>query len=75
MTTNMGTIDRVVRITLGLAVALLYFGGFIGGTAAVLLGMVAAAFIVTSTIGWCPLYLPFGLSTVGKKSGANTRAR
>lgn len=67
MKKNMGTIDRAIRIALGLAIAVLYFSGVIGGAAAVLLGIVAGAFILTSTIGWCPLYVPLGLSTVGKK--------
>jgi DUF2892 family protein len=27
------------------------------------LGIVAVAFIVSSFIGWCPSYVPFGFST------------
>ena len=63
MTQNMGTADRVVRTLIVVAIAVLYFTGKISGTLAILLGIVAVAFLVTSLIGWCPSYLPFGLST------------
>ena len=63
MTKNMGTADRVIRTAIGVAIGLLYFTGKISGTLAIVLGIVAIAFIVTSFVGWCPSYLPFGLST------------
>ena len=68
MKKNMGSADRAVRIVIALAIGFLYFSGRIGGTLAVVLGIVAVAFLVTSLVGWCPGYLPFGLSTC-KKSG------
>ena len=63
MTKNMGTADRVIRTLIVVAIAVLYFTRTIGGTLAILLGIVAVAFLVTSLVGWCPSYLPFGLST------------
>ena len=63
MTKNMGTADRVIRFVIAVAVAVLYFTGTISGTLAIVLGIVAIAFFVTSLIGWCPGYLPFHLST------------
>ena len=66
MTKNMGTVDRVVRILIAVAVAVLYFTGQIGGTLAAVLGALAAIFVLTSLVGSCPLYLPFGLSTRGR---------
>lgn len=63
MTKNMGTADRVIRTLIAVAIAVLYFTGTIGGTLAIVLGIVAVAFLVTSLVGWCPSYLPFGLST------------
>jgi len=68
MKKNMGSADRGVRIVIALAIGFLYFSGRIGGTLAIVLGIVAVAFLVTSLVGWCPGYLPFGLSTC-KKSG------
>ncbi|MEO8195445.1 MAG: DUF2892 domain-containing protein [Thermoanaerobaculia bacterium] len=63
MTQNMGTVDRMLRIAVAIAVAALYFTGRIGGMLAIVLGLFAAVFVVTSFIGTCPLYLPLGIST------------
>jgi hypothetical protein len=63
MTRNMGTTDRVVRTLIAVAIGILYFMGKISGTLAIVLGIVAIAFIVTSFVGWWPSYVPFGLST------------
>jgi hypothetical protein len=60
---NMGTIDRIVRTALAVVIVALYLGGQISGTVALLLGIVAGAFLLTSLVSWCPAYLPFGLST------------
>jgi Na+(H+)/acetate symporter ActP len=59
----MGTVDRVARVVVALVIALLYFTGQITGTAALILGILAVVFVLTSFVGTCPLYLPFGLST------------
>lgn len=63
MTKNMGTLDRVIRTVVALIIVGLYLAGRVSGAVAVLLGIVAAVFLVTSTIGTCPGYLPFGFST------------
>ncbi|MHB1352803.1 MAG: YgaP family membrane protein [Thiobacillus sp.] len=63
MKQNMGTTDRIIRLIVVAIIAILYLTGAISGTAAVILGVIAAAFLVTSLIGWCPSYLPFGIST------------
>jgi len=68
MTKNMGTVDRAIRIVVALVIAGLYFTHTISGTLAIVLGLVAIAFIVSSFIGWCPSYVPFGFST-RKSSG------
>jgi len=60
---NMGTADRVVRILAAVAIAVLYFTGQISGTLATVLGVVAVVFVLTSLVGRCPAYLPFGFST------------
>lgn len=63
MKKNMSNIDRGLRVIVALVVAILYFAGQISGTVAIILGILAAVFILTSLVGTCPLYLPFGLST------------
>lgn len=60
---NMGTADRTIRLLVVLAIAIAYALGHLSGTWALVLGVVALAFLVTSLAGTCPAYLPFGLST------------
>jgi len=66
MQTNMGSMDRMIRTVVAVLIVALYLGGQISGAVALLLGVVAAAFLVTSAVGWCPAYLPFGFTTKGK---------
>lgn len=63
MTQNMGSIDRILRTVMALAVGGLYFAGTISGLTAAILGVFAIVFLLTSFVGTCPLYMPFGLST------------
>lgn len=63
MKKNMGTLDRLIRAVIAIAIAVLYFTDQISGTAALILGAIAIAFLLTSLVSWCPLYLPFGIST------------
>lgn len=62
-TPNMGTVDRAVRVIIALVIAVLYFTNIISGTLAIILGAFALIFVLTSVISFCPLYLPFKLST------------
>jgi len=66
MKKNMGTIDRVIRILLAIVVIVLYMNDSITGVAAIILGIVAFIFIVTSLIGYCPLYAACKISTLTK---------
>jgi hypothetical protein len=63
MKKNLGIVDRWVRLALVALVAALYLGGVISGTAAIVLGILAVVFLLTSLVGFCPLYRLFGLST------------
>ena len=67
MKKNMGTIDRVVRILVVIAIAVLYSQEIITGTAAIILGVVASIFLLTSLVSFCPLYKIVGLSTCPAK--------
>ncbi len=68
MKKNMGTVDRSIRVLLALVVGVLYFTNQISGTAAIILGLFAVIFLITSFMAFCPLYLPFKIST--KKEAA-----
>ena len=63
MLKNMGTVDRVIRVILAIIVILLYLAGTITGIAAIILGIIAAIFIITSIVSYCPLYVPLKIST------------
>jgi hypothetical protein len=63
MKKNMGTVDRIIRTCLALLVGILYYFEFISGTLAIVLGILAVIFLITSLISWCPLYLPFKINT------------
>jgi K+-transporting ATPase A subunit len=67
MKKNMGTADQVIRILFAVLIAVLYFTNIISGTLAIVLLVLAAVFILTGFIGFCPLYLPFKINT-NKKS-------
>jgi hypothetical protein len=60
---NMGTADRTIRILIAIVIGVLYFTHVISGVLAIILGIVAIIFIVTSIFGVCPAYGPLGLST------------
>lgn len=68
MKSNLGYADKGVRIIAAILIAALYFTNVISGTAAVVLIIVAAIFIITSFISFCPLYYPFGISTKSSKT-------
>ena len=68
MKTNMGIIDRVVRIVIALVFIGLYFTNVITGTLAIVLLVLAGVFILTSLISFCPLYWPLGINTVKKRN-------
>jgi hypothetical protein len=63
MKKNMGTADRLIRVILAIVVIVLYFTKQLTGTAAIVLGALALVFLLTSFIGFCPLYVPFRIST------------
>lgn len=66
MTKNMGNLDRAFRLIVVLIIGITYLMGLLSGTIAIVLAVVAVAFLLTSLVGTCPAYLPFGLSTRGK---------
>ena len=62
----MGNIDRAIRILIALVIVGLYYSQIVTGTAAIILLILAAVFTLTAFVGFCPLYLPFGISTIKK---------
>ena len=70
MKTNMGMIDRLLRLAVAATLAVLYFSGVIpDGFLAWTSWIVGVLMVITAIIGFCPLYVLFGINTV-KKRGA-----
>jgi len=63
MKTNMGGADRAVRIVIGLALLSLLV--LLEGSAR-WWGLIGIVMIGTGIVGFCPAYLPFGISTCKK---------
>jgi hypothetical protein len=66
MKRNLGNTDKVIRILAAIVVAVLYFGNFISGTIALVFGLIAIIFVITSFINFCPLYGILGINTFKK---------
>jgi hypothetical protein len=66
MKKNMGTVDRMLRTIIAIAIAELWYTNRISGTLAIILGIAAVAFLITSLVSWCPAYMPLGMSTCKK---------
>ena len=55
---NVGTLDRIIRIFLGLALIILAYTGIIGAW-----GYVGIIPLATGLLKWCPLYTLLGIQT------------
>ena len=63
MKRNMSNLDRIIRVVLAAVFAYLYFSGIVTGVFGIILLVLGGVFLLTSLIGFCPLYVPFKLST------------
>jgi hypothetical protein len=68
MKQNMGVVDRILRLVIAAVFAWLYFSGTVTGTWGIVLLVLGGVFILTSFVGFCPLYTIFGLRTNAKKA-------
>lgn len=66
MKSNVGGIDRTVRIILGLALIAMTLTGTIG-----VWGWLGIVPLLTGLIGWCPPYALLGVSTCPMKNKAS----
>jgi hypothetical protein len=67
MKKNMGTIDRAVRIVIAAVFVILFATNVVSGVLGIVLLALSGVFVLTSLVGFCPLYLPFGFSTCAAK--------
>ena len=67
MKKNMGTADRAIRVIVAVIFGVLIMTNAVSGVLAGVLGVLAVIFLLTSIVGFCPLYVPFGISTMKKE--------
>ena len=63
MKKNVGKMDSIIRIALGVIIIVIgiYFKSWWGA-----IGLIP---LITGIVGWCPLYVPFKISTIKSKKG------
>lgn len=66
MEPNMSNVDRIIRVVLAALFAYIYFGGVVTGALGIVLVVLGGVFLLTSLVGFCPLYAPFKFSTIKK---------
>jgi hypothetical protein len=67
MKTNIGTLDRTIRVILAAIIAILLLAKLVHGTLAIVLGILGPLFLITAGLGFCGLYVPFKISTRKKQ--------
>lgn len=63
MTRNMGSVDRIIRPLVAAALIALVVTGQVTGTWAIVASIIAAVFVLTSLVGFCPAYRLMGMNT------------
>ena len=67
MKNNMGGLDKIIRITLAIVAGLLVYFEVFEDTLSYILLAIASVFVITSLVGFCPLYGIFGLNSCKAK--------
>ncbi len=68
MKKNMGATDKSIRVLAAIVIGILYFTNVISGTLAIILGIIAIVFLITSLFSFCPAYVPLKMSTAKKET-------
>ena len=67
MKKNVVSLDKVIRILIAAGIVVLFLMNVISGTVGIVLFVVAGVLVLTSLLGFCPLYWLLGISTLKKK--------
>lgn len=67
MKKNIGNLDKGIRILISVTIAILAYTKVIEGTMAVVLLVLGGILVLTSLVGFCPLYIPLGIHTNNKR--------
>lgn len=63
MKKNMSTADRSIRLVIAALIIILYLTNVIAGTFGIVLLVIAGVLMLTSFVGYCPLYTLLGIRT------------
>lgn len=66
MDKNLSVLDRIIRIGIAALFVIIILAGWVSVGFAIVLGIIAAVFLVTGIIGFCPLYKVLHISTLKK---------
>lgn len=67
MKSNIGNIDKIVRLIIAAVIVILFFTNIITGTLGIILLVLAGVLVITSFLSFCPLYTLFGANTCTTK--------
>ena len=67
MKTNVGNVDKLLRIALAVVLSVLYFTRTVEGTLGTVLLILGGVFLMTALVGFCPVYGLVGISTCPRK--------
>lgn len=59
----MGSVDCIIRVSVAVVLVASSLIGITTGIATFILPVVGIVLVVTSFFGFCPLYVPFGITT------------
>lgn len=72
---NVGSVDRIIRIVLGIALVAGALGGSLAGPLLAVAWIVAEIMLVTGAVGFCPVYFVLGISTAGNRLAIGRRSK
>ena len=64
MKRNMSNIDRLIRAIVAVILVFLFIGDIVTGAFGIILLVLGMILLITSVIGFCPLYVLFKTSTL-----------
>lgn len=67
MKRNINNIDKIIRVIIAIAIAVLYYYNYITGTLGVVLMVAAIVLLITVFINFCPIYKALGISSFKTK--------
>jgi len=73
---NVGRLDRTLRLIVGVVlvpIGLFLLGGWQGNSTGILIAVLALIPLATGLVGFCGIYVPFGISTLEKHQDVNQR--